>query len=269
MKNFSLFAILFFCSCTIAPRITVTNAGNGGMPNVIVDGKIFATAYQQKAAEYRALCLQAFNIARERIDEIILQNTTIPKAIITDIDETILDNSAYQAHQVLQGKDYDQSSWLEWTAMASADTVPGASDFLKYAASKGVEIFYVTNRMEKERDATIKNLKKFDLPNADYAHLFPVQKTSSKEDRRKSIAANHDVVMLLGDNLADFSFLFDKKNSLQRTENVNVLSGEFGRRFIILPNPVYGDWESSLYNYNYSLLAAQKDSLLKASLHTY
>jgi len=73
MKNFSLFAILFFCSCTIAPRITVTNAGNGGMPNVIVDGKIFATAYQQKAAEYRALCLQAFNIARERIDEIILR----------------------------------------------------------------------------------------------------------------------------------------------------------------------------------------------------
>jgi len=95
--------------------------------------------------------------------------------------------------------------------MASADTVPGASDFLKYAASKGVEIFYVTNRMEKERDATIKNLKKFDLPNADYAHLFPVQKTSSKEDRRKSIAANHDVVMLWAITLQILVFFLIRK----------------------------------------------------------
>lgn len=87
--------------------------------------------------------------------------------------------------------------------------------------------------------------------------------------RRQTIAATHSIVMLLGDNLGDFSSLFDKKTSYQRNQNVNAVADEFGKRFIALPNPVYGDWEASLYNYNYSLSAAQKDSVIKASLHSY
>ena len=266
MKKLSFVLIFFAVSCTIAPRISVSNIADG---HVVVDGKLYATAYMQKAAEYRALCFQAFNIAHQRVDEIMLTKTEKPKAIITDIDETILDNSAYEAHQTLQGKDYESTSWHEWASMANADTVPGALSFLKYASFKGLEIFYVTNRSEKERDGTLKNLQKFNFPNADSAHLFPSQNSSSKEERRKSIAATHTIVMLMGDNLGDFSFLFDKKNTEERLQNVNSVAAEFGNRFIVLPNPVYGDWESALYNYNYTLTQAQKDSVIKASLHTY
>jgi 5'-nucleotidase (lipoprotein e(P4) family) len=147
--------------------------------------------------------------------------------------------------------------------------VPGAAAFLKYASQNGIEIFYVTNRNDKERNATIKNLKKFKLPDADSTHLILMQNTSSKESRRQSISATHSIVMLLGDNLSDFSFLFDKKTSSERTKIATNLADEFGRKFIVLPNPVYGDWESALYNYNYALSAAQKDSILKASLHTF
>jgi predicted secreted acid phosphatase len=75
--------------------------------------------------------------------------------------------------------------------------------------------------------------------------------------------------MLLGDNLGDFSFLFDKKSTDERTQNVNAVEREFGNRFIILPNPVYGDWESALYNYNFSLTPSQKDSVIKATLNGY
>ncbi len=146
MKNFAFASILFLTSCTIAPRVSVSNVGNTTGTNLVIDGKIYTTAYQQKAAEYRALCFQAFNIAHQRVDEIILTKTEKPKAIITDLDETILDNSAYEAHQTLQDKNYDSASWSQWVAMASADTVPGAASFLKYAASKGLEIFYITNR---------------------------------------------------------------------------------------------------------------------------
>lgn len=235
---------------------------------MISDGKLYATVYQQKAAEYRALCFQAFNIAHQRVDEIVVTKLEKPKAIITDIDETILDNSAYEAHQTLQAKDYEAASWAEWSAMSSADTVPGAASFLKYAASKGLEIFYVTNRGEREREATLKNLKKFNLPNSDNAHLFPRQNTSSKEERRKNIDSTHTIVMLLGDNLGDFSSLFDKKNIGERYQNVNEIANEFGNKFIVLPNPVYGDWESAVYNYS-SLTVNQKDSVLKASVHTY
>lgn len=267
MKQVSVILFLFAASCTIAPRINVSNTSSNA--NVVVDGKLFATAYQQRAAEYRALCYQAYNMARHRVDESVRATTEKPKAIITDIDETVLDNSAYEAHQTSQGKDYSSDSWYEWSSMMRADTVPGSVNFFKYASSKGIEIFYVTNRGEKERNVTLKNLQKFDFPNADDSHLFPLQNTSSKEARRQSIEANHTVIMLIGDNLGDVSSLFDKKSSDERNQNVNDVAAQFGNRFIILPNPVYGDWESSLYNYNYSLTASQKDSVIKSSLHSY
>ena len=272
MKKIFFILFLFAASCTVAPHVSVSNVGNNNNISngyLVTNGKLFATAYLQRAAEYRALCFQAFNIAHQRVDEIILTKTEKPKVIITDIDETILDNSAYEAHQTLQGKGYESDSWYEWSSMIKADTVPGSLSFLQYASSKGIEIFYITNRGERERNFTIKNLQKFNFPNSDSSHLFALQNTSSKEVRRQGIAANHTIVMLMGDNLGDFSSLFDKKSSDERKVDVNSVAPEFGNRFIVLPNPVYGDWESSLYKYNYSLTEAQMDSVIKASLHSY
>ena len=266
MKKLAFFLLLFSASC-VSPRVSITNLHQGS--NVVIDGKIFATAYQQRAAEYRALCYQAFNIAHLRIEQFNKERSPKPKAIMTDIDETILNNSPYEVHQLLQGKDYDNDSWNEWTAMGKADTMPGALHFLQFASASGIEIFYVSNRAEMEREGTLKNLKMFNFPNADNDHLLLKQNVSSKEERKTSIASTHTIVMLMGDNMNDFSFLFEKKTSDERDKIADDFSVEFGNRFIVLPNPVYGDWESSLYNYNYSLTAAQKDSVIKASLKGY
>ena len=83
---------------------------------------------------------------------------------------------------------------------------------------KGLKYFTLLIAAEEERDVTLKNLQKFNFPNADSAHLFPLQNTSSKEERRQSISASHEIIMLMGDNLGDFSFLFDKKNMDERLE---------------------------------------------------
>jgi 5'-nucleotidase (lipoprotein e(P4) family) len=264
-KGFIAIAVLL-AACSSQRQITSTRADE----NLVVNGKLFASAYQQRAAEYRALCLQAFNFARLRLNELGTTNTGKRNAIITDIDETILDNSAYEVHQTLQGKDYEPASWYEWTAKGAADTVPGAPAFLKYAASKGIEIIYITNREERERAGTLQNLQKFNLPNADNEHLILRQPntSSSKESRRLDALKNYNVLLLLGDNLADFSSLFDKKSEEERTQNVNNVAQEFGNRFIVLPNPVYGDWESSIYKYG-RLTQAQKDSVIRASVKGY
>ncbi|HXR85131.1 MAG TPA: 5'-nucleotidase, lipoprotein e(P4) family [Hanamia sp.] len=267
MKRFPLFLLLFSASCSIAPRVSITTTNPSS--SLIIDGKTFATAYQQRSAEYKALCYQAFNIAHDRITQYSHESSPKPKAIMTDIDETILNNSSYQAHQLLEGKDYDPASWVEWTSKGEADTIPGALRFLKYAASTGIEIFYVTNRGENEREGTLKNLKKFNFPNADDAHLLLKGNTSSKEPRKNSIAETHTIIMLMGDNMNDFSYLFEKKTSDERDKVADDFSAQFGNRFIVLPNPVYGDWESSLYHYNYGLSSAQKDSVIKASLYSY
>ena len=267
MKRFAFFLLLFSASCSIAPRVSITTTTLSN--SLVIDGKTFATAYQQRAAEYKALCYQAYNIAHDRIAQMNHGNSPKPKAIMTDIDETILNNSPYQAHQLLEGKDYDPTSWVEWTSKGAADTVPGALRFLKYAAANGIEVFYVTNRGENEREGTLSNLKKFDFPNADNAHLLLKGNTSSKEPRKNSIAENRTIVMLMGDNMNDFSYLFEKKTSDERDKVADDFSAEFGKLFIVLPNPVYGDWESSLYHYNYSLSPAQKDSVIKGSLYSY
>ena len=267
MKKFALIMVVFCASC-VAPRVSITN-NNSDNPQSIIDGKLFATAYQQRAAEYRALCYQAFNIARTRIEQFNRERSPKPKAIMTDIDETLLNNSPYAAHQLLQGKDYDDASWVEWTSKGIADTLPGALSFLQFASASGIEIFYVTNRGENERAGTLANLKKFNFPNADNEHLLLKGASSSKEGRKKSIAENHTIVLLMGDNMNDFSFLFEKKNPDDRAKVADNFAGEFGNRFIVLPNTEYGDWEFSLYHFNYGLTPSQKDSVIRASLYSY
>ena len=242
----SILFVLLFVACTSQRVVTTQQIQQS---NLVNDGKLYASVYMQRAAEYHALCLQAYNIAHQRLDEILRTSSdSKPKAIITDIDETILDNSADEVHRDLQGKGFDPAEWNKWTAMAAADTIPGAFTFLKYAASKNVEIFYITNRDEKDKEGTLKNLQKFNFPNADNAHLFVRQNTSSKEARRQQVMADHDVVLLLGDNLADFSSLYDNRKPMEeRLKATQELSAQFGNRFIVLPNPVYGDWESAMY----------------------
>lgn len=261
MKKLVFICLIILVSCSTKQAVTTSYVQN---PSLLVSGKLFATVFQQKSAEYRALCFQAYNIARFRLDN-YKPVTNKPKAIITDIDETLLDNSPYAAQQILKGIDYEPASWNEWTAKGMADTMPGSVSFLKYAASKGVSIFYITNRDEKERSGTLKNLKFFNMPNADSMHIMLRQNVSSKEIRRQQVNATHEIVLMLGDNLADFSILFDKKPANERMRNTNFSASDFGNRFIVLPNPVYGDWESVLYNYNkYTLL--QKDSVMRSVL---
>src|SRR5688500_9359986 len=197
----SLFLLLLAC--------TTQKKSVGPSPNssLVADGKVWSSLFQQRAAEYKALCLQAFNIAKWRIDELAPLVTVKPKAIITDIDETVLDNSPYAVHRALQQKDYTADSWNEWTAKGIADSLTGALAFFNYTASKNIEIFYITNREEKEREGTLKNLQRFNFPFSDNQHLILRQNTSSKEIRRQQVANTYDIILLLGDNLADFSML--------------------------------------------------------------
>ena len=268
MKTFYSFLVFtgFIVACS--PTKKMGSISEGQLPSIAIQGKLFATSFMQRSAEYHALCLQAYNFARFRLDEALKQNNAKPRAIITDIDETILDNSAEEVHRSLQGKSFNPVDWNKWTAMAAADTIPGALHFLKYAASMNVKIFYITNRDENDRAGTLKNLQQFGFPDADNAHLLVKQTTSGKEARRQQVMADHDVVLLLGDNLSDFSMLFDKKSSEERLQAAKQLSAQFGDRFIVLPNPVYGDWELALYQYK-QLSAAQKDSAIKSWLKSY
>jgi len=248
----------------MAMLASVAKAQDAGKLSIVNGGKVWALLYQQRAAEYKALCFQAYNLARLRLDEALKHKGKKPLAVITDVDETVLDNSPYDAARAVKDKDFELAGWKAWTAKGIADTVPGAPSFFKYAASKGVTVFYVTNRDEDEREGTTKNLKLYNLPNADKAHIILKQTTSSKEARRQEILKTYNVVLYCGDNLPDFDSAYDNK-PLQDSRNATTerLKRYFGSKYIVIPNPSYGDFENAFFG-NQKLSSMQKDSVLRA-----
>ena len=220
--------------------------------------KEYPILYQQAAAEYRALCYQSFNIAALRLNQFIATKTKKP-AIITDLDETILDNSYQEATLIRTNHDYSSAAWKEWTNKSAATAVPGAVEFLQKAKQKGVTIFYISNRDTSELQSTLINLKKLKLPNADLSHMLFLSNTSSKEARRQIVMKKYNVVMLLGDNLNDFMNIFEKKNVADRFVETDKMKSEWGKKFIVLPNAAYGEWENAIYDYQHNLSPAEKE----------
>ena len=238
--------------------------------NTYIEG---ATLWQQSSGERRALSYQAFTLARMMLDRDLKMNrrNRKPRAVIVDIDETILDNSRFEGMLLKNRVNYNQKDWTEWINRAEAEAVPGAVEFLRYATSRGVRVFYITNRNDIQKAGTATNLKKLGFPNVNDQTLL-VQtdpKNSSKEPRRQSVGAKYRIVLLMGDDLNDFSDVFENSKTVDaRVAAADRYQAEFGKRFIVLPNPMYGNWESAIYGYNFKLTEAEKAekrrSLLKA-----
>ncbi len=225
----------------------------------------------QKAGEAKGLYYQGYNIGRMRLNEILRKkrgNNDLKPAIVLDIDETILNNSPHQALYVVAGKRIP-FNWDEWFSRAEAKPLPGAVEFLQYANSLGVAIYYISNRYESQKEAAIKNLQNVGAPQADSDHVLLMQPSErGKEARRRQVARTHEIVLLFGDNLGDFSG-FDELTVSGRNQAVDKYKEEFGKKLILFPNPMYGDWEGAIYNYDYRLSDEEKIKLRRRLLETY
>ncbi len=220
--------------------------------------QVGAVLYMQKAAEYRALTYQAFNVAKMQLDadfdnknlkKLPKTERKMPRAVVVDIDETVLDNSPAQASNIKNRLPFDLKNWYAWGEQRKAKAIPGAVDFLNYASKKGAKVFYVSNRDEVQKTATIDNLKAVGFPDANIETVQLRQKESTKEPRRQVIAEKHRIVLLIGDNLDDLSDIYEKKSVDARFAEVDKTREMFGHKFIVLPNAMYGTWESAIYDY--------------------
>lgn len=227
--------------------------------------------WYQNAGEAKALYYQGYYLGKMRMDEILqsrLKGKGLKPAIVLDIDETVLDNSAHQAWFILNGNG-NPFDWSEWFNRAEAKPLPGAVEFLQYADSKGVEIFYISNRNERQKEATIRNLQKVGAPQADVKHvLLQQEKEMGKETRRMRVAKNYDIILLFGDNLGDFSG-FDRLSAAERMKEVEQQKDNFGKKLIVFPNPMYGDWEGAIYQYDFKKSAEEIAKLRRKHLQSY
>jgi 5'-nucleotidase (lipoprotein e(P4) family) len=227
---------------------------------------LYAVLYHQKAAEARAIYYQTFNLAKMMFEKDYSDKSIKQKrAVIVDIDETVLDNSPYEAECILEKINYP-AKWEEWCNMAKAKAIPGSVDFLNFVKDKNADVFYVTNRKENLREATEKNLKDKGFPLVDKVHVLMKTETTNKEKYRNIIGQDYHIAVLMGDNLADFTSVFEKKATDDRIRLTDSLKSVFGNKFIVLPNAMYGDWETAIYLFRKDLKASEKDSLRKSNL---
>jgi len=208
---------------------------------------IGSTLWVQKSAEYEALCRQTYAAAISQLMTTLKNPPTgKPLAVVVDIDETVLDNSPYQAYLIKNNYSYPKG-WGEWIDLADAKPVPGAREFLNFATENNVEIFYISNRKVKVLDSTLANLKKLELPVDEKKVFLRKGKSYIKTSRRNKVLKTHQIVLYIGDNLGDFDDAYNNVPSDARIAEVQKNQSQFGNSYFILPNPIYGDWSESLY----------------------
>jgi 5'-nucleotidase (lipoprotein e(P4) family) len=212
--------------------------------------------WQQNSGEYSALCYQAFNAGKTYIASLpSLEN----KAVVFDIDETVLDNSKYAAWMVATGNPWSNDTWEAWCKAGEADAVPGSLDFADYLAERGINIFYVSNRPQSTTESTIANLKNTGFPSADADHVFLQENTSDKSPRLDKIRAlGYEIILFAGDSLEDFDSATRKWTNQDRRNWANSVIESFGSYRIVLPNAVYGTFESAIVPNYYGLSLQEK-----------
>lgn len=221
--------------------------------------RLSATLWTRTSGEYAAAALQAYAVAAEKLPEALADPEwtaypaqtgdyrELPPAIIVDVDETVLDNTPFHAMLDEKGLEFDEALWADWVEQRESEAVPGAVGFLRSAAERNVAVFYVTNRDHSLEPATRDNLKAVDLPLDEESDVVLTRNERpgwgrDKESRRAAVAETHRVIMLVGDALGDFASA-QGFSSEQRRQLAFQYRGFWGRKWFVLPNPIYGGWE--------------------------
>lgn len=240
--------------------VIIVRACSPASPETSQEHLLQATLWYQHSAEKEALYLQSFHWAGRLLDEKLSTGKIKAPAVVLDIDETILDNSPQTARQIIENRPYSDAMWDEWCSLAAAEALPGALEFVSKAKQLGVEVFYISNRGIHLMEYSLSNLRSAGFPFADTSHVLLKTDTSVKDARRAQVASSHEILLLIGDNLGDFSGIFDEREQGAALEHVREKKELFGDRYIMLPNPMYGSWEKP-FRVKGETLERKKDAL--------
>jgi acid phosphatase len=255
----------------------------GAAATVPANDNLNAVLWTQHSVEFKGNAETAFALARIRLDQALRNRKwtaapaeqtgkfgRLPPAVVLDVDETLLDNSAYQAWNVTAGTDFDPKTWTAFVNSKSSLPIPGALEFAQYAAAKGVTVFYVTNRSKEEEPATRENLEmyKFPLSNKSDTVLTAQEQPdwkSAKGTRRAFIAKDYRILLDIGDNFGDF--VDDYKGTEDERQKIWEDNRErWGREWIVIANPTYGSFESTPYKNDFKLTDDEKRQAKRSAL---
>ena len=265
LRQIFLYCIIFFTNTPFADEID----------NSYQKQSLLAVLFKRTSAEYKANTFQIYNSAKNNIDMALADKSwtalknqlkdyqNLPPAIILDIDETVLDNSEHQVRSIKNGTNYP-IGWKEWVSEESAGALPGVKEFLSYVNTKGIKIFYVTNRTHDLEEYTRNNIKSLGLPFDNDMDVLLMKNEkgwgSDKTSRRDLIRKDYRVIQIFGDQLDDFIPLTESAKSMnERKILIDKYADMWGEKWYMLINPMYGEWEEALYEHCWSCYPEEND----------
>jgi len=222
-----------------------------------------AVLWMQRSVEYTGVTIETYRTAERTLDRAVrdkhwtaaLEQTSgyedLPPAVVLDLDETVLDNSAFEARLTASGRRYTEQAWGKWLTERRAGTVPGALRFLNMALAAGAAPVYITNRVCNSADPddpTLGMLRKLRIP-VSPERLFCREKNGDSFDktaRRSMVAHHYRIVMLFGDDITDFTWIAPEVRSDDRIKLLTNYESLLGERWFMFPNPMYGSWEQAI-----------------------
>jgi acid phosphatase len=248
-----------------------------GSKPIFAAGADRATLWIRNSSEFRVASETIYRAARDALARGLADAAwtaepsqagdvaALPPAVVMDIDETVLDNTEPQAEMLLNGTCFDEFPrvWDEWIAKRRARAVPGAAEFIQAARlakdseGRAVRVFFITNRECAPRagneatcpqqDDTLANFETLGLGSATLADDLMLEGErpewkSEKLVRRQAVARTHRIVLNVGDDLADFLPAVRRASVAERERKRCAREGYWGRRWFLVPNPMYGSW---------------------------
>jgi acid phosphatase len=268
------FALLAGCAATSPrqPEVVSTPAATAPLAAtaaVAANDNLNAVAWTQTAIEHDLIYLQTYRDAEAGLlaalkdrnwDALASDDRAVPlrglkPAVVLDIDETVLDNSPYQARLVKSGGEYNEADWAAWCKEEAARALPGVVEFTRFAAKHGIAVIYISNRAKDLDQATLANLRKAGLPVSGPEAFLGLgtfvegceQVGTEKGCRRQLVSRTYRVLMQFGDQIGDFVTVL-ANNAKGRRRAMAPYLGWIGTRWFVLPNPTYGSWEPALFN---------------------
>jgi acid phosphatase len=293
MSKISAFLVLsaaLLAGCAGAPNARRAPAAPAPMvpAGPAANDNLNAVAWTQTAIEHDLIYREVYRQAGEKLAAALKDSKwdALPKgdrkgklkglkpAVIVDVDETVLDNSPYQARLIQSGGEFNEATWAQWCREKAARALPGALEFAKAAAKRGVTVFYLSNRAQDLNEVTLENLREAGFPVAADSAFLGLgtvvegceQNGTEKGCRRELVGRKYRVLMQFGDQIGDFVDVLNTPEG--RRAAVEPYLDWVGERWFVLPNPTYGSWEPALFNNEWSQAPelrrrAKMDALLK------
>ena len=238
-----------------------------------------AVLWVQTSVEYTATTSGIYAAATAALQQTIAAEIDVPgrMVVVMDLDETILSNSRFKAHQLLQKSREQSKTWDQWIVLRNATAVPGAVEFIKASQELGVTVRIITNRRCLERpddrddcpqkEDSLANLRQVGVkidgsailmrgeqsPERCLGLLSGAEKeaggwsTIDKTSRRECVSQDFDIMMMVGDQLGDFVGDSGRSTLASRDASLMQYQDKWGKTWFMLPNPTYGTWFMLLY----------------------